>query len=140
MLVPTLAVLWRSALGAAIALAAGLACTVLWAASVAPMASMSEAAAPVATVAATVAEEVSSATPAMASMCGIACVSDTTGVGCTGVGVVVTSVLVLLLASRRNTFMGLQARVRRPGLTRRRLRERTPWIVLSPASLCVFRV
>lgn len=138
---PTLAIWWRSALGAAIALTVGLACTVLWAAApVAPMAGMSEHAAPVATVAVTVAEEFSAASPAMPPMCGNACVSDTTSAVCAGVGVIVTSLLGLFLAYRRNTFMGLLARVRRPGLTRRRLRERTPWVVLSPVSLCVFRV
>ncbi|GAB2754284.1 hypothetical protein GCM10027020_02950 [Nocardioides salsibiostraticola] len=138
---PTLAILWRSALGATIALTVGLACTVLWAATpVAPMAGMSEHAAPIATVAAGVAEEFSSASPAMAPMCGNPCVSDTSSVACTGVGVILTSLLVLFLAFRRNTFMGLLTRVRRPGLTRRRLRERTPWVVLSPVSLCVFRV
>ncbi len=138
---PTLVILWRSALGAAIALAVGLACTILSAAAaVAPMAGMSENAASFTTVAVTVVEEAASASPAMAPMCGNACVSGTTSVVCTGAGLVVTSVLVLLIAARRNTYLGLLARVRRPGPGRRRLRERTPWVVLSPVSLCVFRV
>lgn len=139
---PTFAILWRSAIGAAIALAVGLACTVLSAAaSVAPMTGMGDDAAPVTTVAVTVAEDVASVSPAMTSMCAYACVDGSASVVCAGAaGLVVTSALVLLLASRRDTYLGLLARLRRAGLARRRLRARTPWLVLSPVSLCVFRV
>ncbi|MBB6629806.1 hypothetical protein H5V45_20985 [Nocardioides sp. KIGAM211] len=138
---PTFAVVLRSSLGAAIALVVGLTCTVLSAlTSVAPMADMSDEVAPIPTAAVSVAEEVAAASPAMADMCADGCVIDATSVVCAGAWLMVTSVLVLLKTSRRHTYLGLLARIRRPGLPRRRLRERTPWVVLSPISVCVFRV
>ena len=74
-------------------------------------------------------------------MCPDGCPTLATGVLCaTVIGFVVTGVMALLLASVRNPFLGLLARVQRPGLARRRLRLGTPWLDLSPVSLCVFRV
>lgn len=121
----------------------GLMCTLVTvAASTAPVTGMSQSAArPVSAVTATVADEVPFLSPVVTSMCVSACVGGTTGVVCTGAaGLVVTSVLILLMAFRRTTYLGLLARLRRAGLARRRLRERTHWLVLSPISLCVFRV
>ncbi len=75
------------------------------------------------------------------SLCETPCAGGTTGVLCgVAVALVVTSVLLLLLTSRRDTFLGLLARVRRAGLVRRRRRQRTPWLVRSPVSLGVLRV
>jgi hypothetical protein len=54
-------------------------------------------------------------------------------------GLTPSTLLALLLASRRDTFMGLLARTRPRALPRRRRRQ-TPWTVLSPNSLCVLRV
>ena len=77
----------------------------------------------------------------MTSMCPDGCPTLTTGVLCaTVIAFVVTGMAALLLASIRTPFLGLLARVQRPGLTRRRLRLRTPWLDVSPVSLCVFRV
>lgn len=74
-----------------------------------------------------------------AAMCAggcVAAVSDACGLAA---GLTVTPML-LLLTSRRNTFIGLLARVRQSYFARRRRRLRTPWTVLSPFALCVLRV
>ncbi len=73
----------------------------------------------------------------MSSMCDSACVTDVTEMCTVAGGLTVTTLLALLLASRRDTFMGLLARTRPCALPRRR---QTPWTVLSPISLCVLRV
>jgi len=75
----------------------------------------------------------------MSLMCDSACVTDVSEMCTVAVGLTVTTLLALLLASRRDTFMGLLARTR-PGARSRRLRRQTPWTVLSPISLCVLRV
>ena len=77
--------------------------------------------------------------PPMSSMCDSACVTDVSQVCTIAGGLTVTTLLALLLASRRDTFLGLLARTRPRALLRRR-RRHTPWTVLSPISLCVLRV
>ena len=78
--------------------------------------------------------------PTMTSMCESTCVTDIGG-GCTlAAGLAVTALLALFLASRRDTFLGLFARVGPLFFVRRRRREPTPWTVLSLSSLCVLRV
>ncbi len=81
---------------------------------------------------------VASVMPPMSSMCDSACVINASAVCTIAGGLMVTSVLALLLASRRGTFLGLLARTR-PRALRRRRRRHTPWTVLSPMSLCVLR-
>lgn len=148
----------RRAVCAALALALGLACAVLAAAVSTGMSGMSgmsgvsgtnEVAATAASSAATAAETTDvtamvvagDAVQQMTSMCDNVCAGVTTGGLCTvAAGILLTGVLALLLASPRNTFLRLLARARPPGLVRRRLRQRTPWLALSPVSLCVFRV
>ena len=77
--------------------------------------------------------------PPMSSMCDMACVTDVSEMCTVAGGLTVTTLLALLVASRRDTFMGLLARTRPCALPRRRRRQ-TPWTVLSPISLCVLRV
>ena len=139
----------RRALLAALALALGLTCMVLAVAVASGMTSddmggMSKAASP-ADSGVTVADGVPVAAEVtqrvMTSMCAHPCAGVTTGDLCTAAaGVLLASVLVLILASNRNTFLGLNARLRRQVVLPLRIRQRTPWLVLSPASLCVFRV
>jgi len=75
----------------------------------------------------------------MSSMCDSACVTDVSEMCTVAAGVAVVTLLALLLAYRRDTFMGVPARTRPCALLRRRRRQ-TPWTVLSPISLCVLRV
>jgi len=75
----------------------------------------------------------------MSSMRDNACVTDASEMCTVAGGLTVTTLLALLLASRRATFLGLLARTRPCALPRRRRRQ-TPWTVLSPISLCVLRV
>lgn len=80
--------------------------------------------------------------PTMALMCETPCVTDIGG-GCTiaaGLAVAAVSLLVLFLASRRNTFLGLLARVGPDFFVRRRQRDPTPWTVPSLTRMCVLRV
>jgi len=73
----------------------------------------------------------------MGSMCNSACVTDVIEM-CTVAGALtLITMLALLAASRRDTFMGLPARAHPCALRRRRQR---PWTVLSPIFLCVLRV
>jgi len=75
----------------------------------------------------------------MGSMCDSACVTDVIEM-CTVAGALtLITMLALLVASRRDTFIGLLARARPRALPRRRRRQ-SPWTVLSPISLCVLRV
>ena len=143
----------RVALCAAVALALSLMCAVLaLAASTAPMTGMTDIAgvsdisvvagtgkAAVATAAGPAAGDiVADAAPVMASMCDNACVTE---MPCTlAAGLAVSTLLALLVAFRRDTFMGMLARSRPSALARRPRRERTPWTVLSPFALCVLRV
>lgn len=78
--------------------------------------------------------------PTMASMCETPCVTDI-GAACTiAAGLAVTALLALFLSSRRDTFMGLLARIGPLFYIRRRRQELTPWTVLSLSRLCVLRV
>ena len=76
----------------------------------------------------------------MTSMCVSTCVTDIGGECTLAAGLAVTALLALFLASRRDTFLGLFARVGPLFFVRRRRREPTPWTVLSLSSLCVLRV
>lgn len=80
-----------------------------------------------------------SPSPVIASMCDTSCAPGVTGM-CTVAMSSVVSVLVLFLASRRETFLGLLARVRRLMFALDPQRGRPPWTVLSLSSLCVSRV
>lgn len=88
-----------------------------------------EAASPVASVTA----------PTMSPMCDSPCVTGTSQTCRVASGLTVTTLLALLVASRRDTFVGLLPRTRPRALPRRR-RFQTPWTVLSPIFLCVLRV
>lgn len=153
----------RHGLCAAVALALSLTCIVLGlAASTTPMSGMPDTSA---TTAATAAPRVAvgvytssltngavggalrgAASPVasvmsspMSSMCGSVCVTGVSEVCTVAAGLTVTTLLALLLAARRETFLGLLARARPRALPRRRQRK-TPWTVLSPISLCVLRL
>ena len=78
--------------------------------------------------------------PTMASMCETQCVTDIGGACTIAAGLLVAALLVLFLASRRDTFLGLLARVGPVFFVRRRRRDPTPWTVLSLTRLCVLRV
>ncbi|MEO5709151.1 MAG: hypothetical protein ABIQ59_04965 [Nocardioidaceae bacterium] len=78
--------------------------------------------------------------PVINSMCDTACVTRVSSMCNVAGGLTVTTLLALLLASRRNTFMGMIARNGSPALSRRPRRDRTRRAVLSPFSLCVLRV
>ena len=78
--------------------------------------------------------------PTMTSMCESTCVTDIGGECTLAAGLAVTALSALFLASRRDTFLGLFARVGPLFFVRRRRREPTPWTVLSLSSLCVLRV
>lgn len=68
-----------------------------------------------------------------------ACVTDVSAVCTIDDGLTAIALLALLLAPRRDTFLGLLARTR-PRAHLRRRRRHTPWKALSPVSLCVLRV
>lgn len=146
---------WR-ALCATLALALGLTCTVLVVAIASGMTSMTDkdvggmsmVASPT-TTATALSVTVADATPSgaaaakqvLTSACDHSCAGGTTGDLCmVATGFLLTSALALLLASPRSPYLGWLTRVRRPGLRRRRLRRRTPWLVISPVSLCVLRI
>ena len=76
----------------------------------------------------------------LASICGSPCVTDISGECTVAAGLAVTALLALFLASRRDTFLGLLARIGPLFYVRRRRQEPTPWTVLSLSSLCVLRV
>lgn len=76
----------------------------------------------------------------LASMCESPCVIDISGECTVAAGLAVTALLALFLASRRDTFLGLLARVGALFYVRRRRRDPTPWTVLSLSSLCLLRV
>lgn len=77
---------------------------------------------------------------AWASMCESPCATDIGGECTVAAGLAVTALLALLLASRRDTFLGLLARLSPLFVVRRPRQEPTPWTVLSLTSLCVLRV
>ncbi len=77
---------------------------------------------------------------AVASMCERACTSSVTSTCTAVVGLIVSSLLVLLLATRRDTVMRLLARLRTSARTLRPRRQRTMWTAMSLSSLCVLRV
>lgn len=151
----------RRAVGALVAVLVALACTVLWLmalaapsatmpdmtgmagtsveAGVSMMAGMRSTTAVAATDA--VADLAAGAGPAMASMCDTACVGGVVDVCTLAAGLAVTTVLALLLSSRRNTFLRLLARPGAATLVHRRPRWlHSPWTVLSLFSLGVLRV
>ena len=76
----------------------------------------------------------------LASMCESPCVADISGECTVAAGLAVTALLALFLASRRDTFLGLLARIGPLFFVRRRRWELTPWTVASLSSLCVLRV
>lgn len=76
----------------------------------------------------------------MSSMCDSACPTDASAVCTIAGGLTVTTLFLLLLVTRRDTFLGLLARARPRAVLRRRRRHRPSWTVLSPISLCVLRV
>ena len=77
--------------------------------------------------------------PALAQVCDMPCLEEVTD-ACTGVaGLTATSLLVLFLGTRRDTFLGLLARDRY-ARTRRPHEPRPPWTVLSLYRLGVLRV
>lgn len=78
--------------------------------------------------------------PTLASTCETPCVTDIGGACTIAAGLAVTALSALFLASRRDTFLGLFARLGPLFYTRRRRRDPTPWTVLSLSSLCVLRV
>ena len=78
--------------------------------------------------------------PTMTSMCESPCVADISGECTVAARLAVTAVLALFLASRRDTFLGLLARIGPLFFVRRRRQDLTPWTVLSLSSLCVLRV
>ncbi|HXH80338.1 hypothetical protein [Nocardioides sp.] len=78
--------------------------------------------------------------PTMASMCESACVTDISGDCTVAAGLAVTALLTLFMATRRDTFLSLLARVGPLLHVRRRRRDPTPWTVPSLSSLCVLRV
>lgn len=79
---------------------------------------------------------VASVMPPMSSKCDGACVTDVSEMCTVESGLTVTTLLALFLGSRRDTFMGLLARTRPPGLLRRP-RRHTPWTVgAAPAERC----
>lgn len=138
---------WARPVCAAVALAIGLMCAVLGvAASTTPMTDMTDmgeatAEAIGAPVAAAMSMEMGGDDgPTMASMCESACITDISGDCTVAAGLAVTALLTLLMATRRDTFMSLLARVAPLLHVRRRRRDPTPWTVLSLSSLCVLRV
>ena len=136
----------QRALCAAIALALSLMCVVLAVtASTAPMSGLTDMNdVPGMSVMAGIGEATSAvaaeAGPAMASMCESACVTEVTDMCSLAAGLIVITLLALLLATRRDTFLGLLARVRTPTSTLRHRGLPPPWTVLSLSSLCVLRV
>lgn len=79
--------------------------------------------------------------PTMASMCETPCVTDIGGACTIAAALAVAALSVLFLASRRDTFLGLFARVGGAlFFVSRRRQEPTPWAVLSLSRLCVLRV
>ncbi|MEJ7834416.1 MAG: hypothetical protein WKF79_15995 [Nocardioides sp.] len=155
----------RRGLCAAIALALSLACMVFAVAASTPMTGMidmADASTTAATTAAPAAvvgsfasgltdsklddvvrEAVSPAASVMSlptsSMCDSVCVTGVSELCTVAGGLTLITMLALLVATRRDTFMGLLARTRPRALPRQR-RLQTPWTVLSPISLCVLRV
>ncbi len=140
---------------AAVALAISLMCAVLGfaasttsasgmtemvgASSVSAMSDMGETAA--APVAAVIQADVGGGSgPLMASMCENSCVTDISGDCIVAAGLAVIALLALFLASRRDTYLGLLARIGPLFYVRRRRWELTPWTVPSLSRLCVLRV
>jgi len=75
----------------------------------------------------------------MGSMCDSACVTDVLEMCAVAGALTLITMLAMLIASRRDTFMGMLARAR-PRALPHRWRRQSPWTVLSPVSLCVLRV
>lgn len=73
------------------------------------------------------------------SLCDTVCARNVNEVCAVAGGLTVTMLLVLLMSSRRDTFLGLKARARTFAL-RRQQRRPTPWALRSPIELCVLRV
>ena len=78
--------------------------------------------------------------PGMSGMVNASGVSFLNDMGEATVAPVAAAFLALFLASRRDTFLGLLARIGALFFVRRRRRPLTPWTVLSLSSLCVLRV
>ena len=133
----------RRALCGAILLGLSLMCAALAVtASSDPMSGMSEMSGATAVVTAPVAAARDSMAPMapMSSACDSVCVSEVTDLCSLAAGLSVMTLMALLLATRRDTFLGLLARVRTPPSGPRRRSEPPPWTVLSLSSLCVLRV
>lgn len=78
--------------------------------------------------------------PTLASMCGSPCAPNIAGACAVAAGLTATALLALFFALRRDTFLGLLARIAPLFHVRRPRREPTPWTVLSLSFLCVLRV
>lgn len=88
------------------------------------------------------AQHVAAAAPApMAGMCDAACAAGTVEAVCSVVAVAAPLTLLgLLLTRRRESYLGLLTRTTGPFIVRREHRRWRGWSVLSPISLCVWRV
>lgn len=83
--------------------------------------------------------EVSELAPSgLGDSCDTACIGTVTAV-CSGAVALVVPLLVLLLATRRDTFIGLLRRAPARDV-RGRWPQATPWTIPSLAALCVLRV
>ncbi|RYC07286.1 hypothetical protein [Nocardioides zhouii] len=91
-------------------------------------------------VGAVVSEAVAPVMSAMSSMCDNVCVADVSVVCMMAGGLSLLTLLALVLATRRNTFLALVARARPRDVLRRWRCHQPAWTVLSPISLCVLRV
>lgn len=77
--------------------------------------------------------------PPMSEMCETVCVTGVSEACMVAVGLAVMTLLALLLASHRDTYLGLLARTG-PRSVPLQGRRHKAWTVLSPISLCVLRV
>ncbi len=80
-------------------------------------------------------------TAPMAGMCDAACASGAVRATCALAAAAAPLMLLgLLLTRRRDTFLGLLARTTGPLIVKRERSRWSGWFVLSPMSLCVWRV
>ncbi len=77
----------------------------------------------------------------MAGMCDAACASGAARATCAlAAAAAPLTLLGLLMTRRRNTFLGLLTRTTGPLIVKRERSRWSGWLVLSPMSLCVWRV
>lgn len=76
----------------------------------------------------------------ISSMCDTSCVNEVTTTCAVAAATIIATLMVLLLASRRDTFLGLLARTRPTDFARRPRRARVAVPALSLCTLCVWRV